>query len=58
MEVDKIVRQNLGAWGWGVEVRGDGYREGRRGGFGIAWGNEIGGMEEGWIWEQGYKYLN
>ena len=25
--------------------------------IGLAWGNGMGGMEEGWIWEQGCKYL-
>ena len=41
----------------GVNVRGDGKREWRKGGFGRAWGNGMGGMKEGWLWEQGSKYF-
>ena len=58
LQVDKIARQPWVHGGWGVEVRGDDQREGREGGLGMAWGNRMGGMEEGWIWEQGSKYLN
>ena len=44
--------------GGGVDVRGDGYREGRRGGLERPWGNGIIEMEEKWIWEQGRSYAN
>ena len=29
-----------------------------KGRMGRAWGNGMGEMEEGWIWEQGSRYLN
>ena len=59
LEVDKIARQNLGARRCGGGRCKGRWVEGReKGGFRRTWGNGMGGMEEGWIWEQGSKYLN
>ena len=41
-----------------MEGRGEGEREGKRGELGRAWGSRMVEMEEGWIWEQGRRYLN
>ena len=42
----------------GVEVRGDGEREGRGGRYGDGLGEWEQVREEGWLWEQGSLYLN
>ena len=55
MEVDKIARQNLGARGVRGKVRWVVRRE--KGRIGKSLG-EWDGWDEGWIWEQGSKYLN
>ena len=48
----------MGAWGGGVDIRGDGKGEGRREGLGRDWGSGMVETEEGWIWEQGSIYLD
>ena len=57
-----LILKGILKWPGGGEV-GGGYKgrwveRGEKGRIGESLGEWDGGMEEGWIWEQGSKYLN
>ena len=51
-------RGEVDSWGLGGGYKGSWVERREKGRIPDSLGNGMGGMEEGWIWEQGSKYLN